>query len=232
MSSAPRRDELAPNRDNSVKIGKERMDVQHALPPRDQGEEAKTTSEAGRDRKSLGQKYWEKMDKHFYEILNESKQAFKIKTIINIVIVIIGVLLVGNAITYTWIRGTDAWGLFSGGIGVAALVSLFFYRSQDAISKGVSNLSVVDMVFKSHYRAYEAITDYDYKADHMEPHRELTDLKNMLELLEKTTKVHANLIKQIELTEVSEQQNSTVKKHEKTTDQIDDKVVKEKLKVP
>jgi hypothetical protein len=237
MSSAPRRDESAPHRDNNVKIVKESVDVDYVLEPRDLGDEVKSFSEAGRDtspsnRKSLGQKYWEKMDKHFYEILDESKQGFKIKTIINIVIVIIGVLLVGNAITYTWIRGTDAWGLFSGGIGVASLVSLFFYRSQDAISKAVSNLSVVDMVFKSHYRAYEAITDYDYKADHVLPHRELIDLKNMLELLEKTTKVHVNLIKQIELTEISEPQDSTVKKHEKTTGQVADKVVKEKLKVP
>jgi hypothetical protein len=107
------------------------------------------------------------------------------------------------------------------------LVSLFFYRSQDAISKAVANLSVVDMVFKSHYRAYEAITDYDYKADHVLPHRELTDLKNMLELLEKTTKVHVNLNEQIQLAEISEAQDSTAKKHmKKTTAQVDDKDVK------
>jgi hypothetical protein len=29
--------------------------------------------------KGPGQKYWENMDKHFYEILDESKQGFKFK---------------------------------------------------------------------------------------------------------------------------------------------------------
>ena len=111
--------------------------------------------------------------------------AFRIKTIINITVVIVGLVLVGNAIVYSWIRGTDAWSLFSGGIGLGALVSLFFYKSQDAISKAVANVSAVDMVFKSHYRAYESITDYDYKADHGLEHRDIADLKGMLELLEK-----------------------------------------------
>ena len=106
------------------------------------------------------------MDRQFEDILNESKQAFKIKTVINITVVIIGIVLVGNSIVYTWLKGNDGWSLFSGGGGVGALVSLLFYKSQDAISKAVGNLSVIDMVFKSHYRAYESITDYDYKADH------------------------------------------------------------------
>jgi hypothetical protein len=132
-------------------------------------------------------------------------------------VIVIGVVLVGNAIAYNWIKGTDGWSIFSGGIGVAALVSLFFYRSQDAISKAVANLSIVDMVFKSHYRAYEAITDYDYKADHLLPHKEITDLKNMLELLEKTTKAHVHLIERIQLSEVSELQNADDSKNAGTT---------------
>jgi hypothetical protein len=62
------------------------------------------------------------------------------------------------------------------------------------------------MVFKSHYRAYEAITDYDYKADHQLPHRAISDLKSMLELLEKTTKVHVHLVEKIQLNEIAESQ--------------------------
>jgi hypothetical protein len=146
--------------------------------------------------------YWKKMDKHFEDILNDSKKAFKIKTLINIILIILGVALIVNALTWTWYKGTaDGWSIFSGGIGIGALVSLFFYKSQDAISKAVANLSVVDMVFKSHYRAYESITDYDYKADNSLPHREVGDLKEMLELLEKTTKAHVELIQQVQLTE-------------------------------
>jgi hypothetical protein len=146
--------------------------------------------------------YWKKMDKHFEDILNDSKKAFKIKTLINIILIILGVALIVNALIWTWYKGTaDGWSIFSGGIGIGALVSLFFYKSQDAISKAVANLSVVDMVFKSHYRAYESITDYDYKADNSLPHREVGDLKEMLELLEKTTKAHVELIQQVQLIE-------------------------------
>ena len=138
--------------------------------------------------KALGETFWDKMDKQFEDILSESKLAFRIKTIINITVVIVGIVLVGNAIVYSWIKGHHGWSLFSGGIGLGALVSLFFYKSQDAISKAVANVSAVDMVFKSHYRAYESITDYDYKADHGLEHREIADLKGMLELLESTYK--------------------------------------------
>lgn len=153
--------------------------------------------------------YWKKMDKHFEDILNDSKKAFKIKTVINILLVIIGAILIANAITYTWAKGTsDGWGLFSGGIGMGVLVSIFFYKSQDALSKGVANLSVVDMVFKSHYRAYESITDYDYKTDNSLPRREVGDLKEMLELLEKTTKAHVELIHQIKMIESPSSQDS------------------------
>ena len=150
--------------------------------------------------------FWKRMDKHFEDILTESKNSFRVKSVINIILVILGVLLVVNAIMWAWLKGTpDPWVFFSGGIGIGTLVSIFFYKSQDALSKAVANLSVVDMVFKSHYRAYESITDYDYKADHTLPHREITDLKEMLELLERTTKSHVDLIQQVQLIEGTSQ---------------------------
>ena len=153
--------------------------------------------------------YWKKMDKHFEDILNDSKKAFKMKTIINIMLVIIGAILIANAIIYAWLNGTsDGWSLFSGGIGMGVLISMFFYKSQDAISKAVTNLSVVDMVFKSHYRAYESITDYDYKADNSLPHRDIGDLKEMLELLEKNTRAHVELIQQVQLIEATNSQDT------------------------
>ena len=170
--------------------------------------------------KAIGETFWDKMDKHFEDILSESKLAFKIKTIINITVVIVGIVLVGNAIVYSWIKGTDGWSLFSGGMGLGALVSLFFYKSQDAISKAVANVSVVDMVFKSHYRAYESITDYDYKADHGLEHREIADLKVMLELLENTTRAHVGIIEQMQLIVVHQSQDNDVRKEssDKTAD--------------
>jgi hypothetical protein len=150
--------------------------------------------------------YWKKMDKHFEDILSDSKKAFKVKTVINIILVVLGVALIANAIIYTIFKGTaDGWSFFTGSVGIGALVSIFFYKSQDAISKAVANLSVVDMVFKSHYRAYESITDYDYKADSSLPHREFGDLKEMLDLLEKTTRAHVELIQQVQLTEGTSQ---------------------------
>jgi hypothetical protein len=156
--------------------------------------------------------YWKKMDKHFEDILNDSKKAFKVKTVINIILVILGVALIVYALIWTWNKGTaDIWGMFTGGIGIGALVSLFFYKSQDAISKAVANLSVVDMVFKSHYRAYESITDYDYKADNSLPRREVGDLKEMLELLEKTTQAHVELIQQVQLIEPASQETDANK---------------------
>ena len=122
-------------------------------------------------------------------------------------LVIIGAILIANAITYAWLNGTsDGWSLFSGGIGMGVLISMFFYKSQDAISKAVTNLSVVDMVFKSHYRAFESITDYDYRADNSLPHREIGDLKEMLELLEKNTRAHVELIQQVQLIEATKAQ--------------------------
>jgi hypothetical protein len=172
------------------------------------------------DRRSIAQRpskdaegYWKKMDKHFEDILNDSKKAFKMKTIINIMLVIIGAILIANAITYAWYNGTsDGWSLFSGGIGMGVLISMFFYKSQDAISKAVANLSVVDMVFKSHYRAYESITDYDYKADNSLPHREIGDLKEMLELLEKNTRAYVELIQQVQLIETTNSQDTDSQK--------------------
>ncbi len=149
--------------------------------------------------------FWDKMDKQFYDILRESKKGFRINTIINIILVIIGTALVVNSIVYTWMKGIDSWSLFSGGIGIGTLVSLFFYRSQDAISKAVANLSIIDMVFKSHYRAYESITDYDYRADTGNKKRDIEELKSMLIILESTTKRYVDLIQELLLIEKESQ---------------------------
>ena len=157
------------------------------------------------ERKS-GDDFWNKMDSQFYDILHEAKQGFKINTAINVILVVIGIVLISNSIAYTWIRGSaDSWSIFSGGIGIGALVSLFFYKSQDAVTKAVANLSAVDMVFKSHYRAYESITDYDYKADNSIQIREIEDLADMLRLLEDTTKKHVHLIDRLQLIETNKQ---------------------------
>jgi hypothetical protein len=154
--------------------------------------------------KNLGGNFWQKMDKQFYDILRESKHGFKINTAINIILVITGGALISNAIAYSWLEPTNAlnaWSIFSGGIGMAALVTLFFYKSQNAITKAIANLSVVDMIFKSHYRAYESVTDYDYRADSGTAVRNLQDLKSMIEILEKTTRRHVKLMQGLQLAE-------------------------------
>jgi hypothetical protein len=147
--------------------------------------------------------FWQRMDSQFYDILRESKKGFKINTVINIILVAIGVALVGNAIAYGWIYKTqDIWNLASGGLGVGALVALFFYRSQNAITRAVGNLSVVDMIFKSHYRAYESITDYDYRSDRLEAHRDIQELESMIKILEKTTRGYVKLMQELKLIDI------------------------------
>jgi hypothetical protein len=197
--------------------------LDYALPPRNQvpvsdleqspsGNQDKTVAGYSLSGFRPKEDFWPKMDKEFFEILRESKHGFKIKTIANIAVIAIGLILIANALVYTWMKGTDAWSLFSGGIGVASLIAIFFYKSQDAISKAVANLSVVDMVFKSHYRAYESITDYDYKADNPDKYtvrRDINDLKTMLELLERTTQKHVELIEQIQLVESAADKEET-----------------------
>ena len=175
-----------------------------SAPPRNKGSRrANPLSDPGIDTPS-GKEFWDRMDKHNDEVLGNFKKTFRINSSINIILVIIGTVLIANAIVYSWIHGTaDGWSIFSGGIGLGALVSLFFYKSQDAISKAAANLAIVDMAFNSNYRAYESVTDYDFKADHNLPHRSLEDLKQMLELLEKTTRAHVDMIAAIQLIEAA-----------------------------
>jgi hypothetical protein len=178
MSSVPPRKEVTESKKPPTK---QRQD---AVPPRKEGPSAsgelhreedpskdiEPLSESGRDTES-GKDFWERMDEHNNEVLGSFKKTFRINSSINIILVIIGTVLIGNAIVYSWIHGTDdGWSIFSGGIGLGALVSIFFYKSQDAISKAAANLAIVDMAFNSNYRAYESITDYDYKLDHGLPH--------------------------------------------------------------
>jgi len=175
-----------------------------SAPPRDSSilsNKVDTFSEISRDKDS-GHSFWKRMDAHNQQVLGSFKRTYKINSSINIILVIIGVVLIGNAIVYSWLYGTkDGWSIFSGGIGLGALVALFFYKSQDAVSKAAANLAIVDMAFNSNYRAYESITDYDYKADNQLPHRQIDDLKTMLDLLEKTTKAHVDMIAAIQLIE-------------------------------
>jgi hypothetical protein len=160
---------------------------------------------------NLGVNFWDNLDKHNSDVLGSTKLTFKINSSINVVLVTIGTVLIGNAIVYSWLNGTsDGWSIFSGGIGLGALVSIFFYKSQDALSKAAANLAIVDMAFNSNYRAYESITDYDYRADHQLPRREISDLKEMLELLEKTTKAHIDMIAAIQLIEAATEEHDDV----------------------
>ena len=66
------------------------------------------------------------MDSHFEDILSGSKLAFNVKTIVNLIIVVLGIVFILNSIYYAWTKNvTDWWSFFSGGIGMAGLVSLF-----------------------------------------------------------------------------------------------------------
>ena len=49
------------------------------------------------------------MDSHFEDILNSSKLAFNVKTIINIIVVVLGIVFILNSIYYAWTKNVTDW---------------------------------------------------------------------------------------------------------------------------
>lgn len=134
---------------------------------------------------------WKALDEKFKETLESAKETFTINKNVNVILVIIGVVLITNSIIYTWIKGIDGFSLFSGGIGIASVVSLFFYRPQLKINKALEILASVDMAYKSHYLTLESISDYNTLHTY---NRDFDDLKSMNELLSATTLSYVQMI--------------------------------------
>jgi hypothetical protein len=79
---------------------------------------------------------------------------------INLIIVTVGIVLLGNSIGYTWYKQTpDAWSLFSGGLGITSFATLFFTKPQQNITKALGNLAQIQMIYRSYCLQFDTILD-------------------------------------------------------------------------
>ena len=140
------------------------------------------------------------MDKQIEIVTEQGLRSFRINITINIILVGLGLFLIGNSVFYTWYRGVDPWGIFSGSIGIVSFIIIFFINSQSNVNKAIANLASILMIFKSHARLYEAVTDYDNRMNNPEMYpkvRTIDELSQMSEILEKSTRFYVDLVHKI-----------------------------------
>ncbi len=101
--------------------------------------------------------FWEMVDQQFKDITTASKSAFVLNKNINVIIVIIGIIIIGSSLSYTWVKGVDQWSTLSTGIGIASFVVVFFNNPQSNINKAVASLASVYIIYKGHKVEFEAI---------------------------------------------------------------------------
>jgi hypothetical protein len=77
---------------------------------------------------------------------------------------------------------------------IGTFVVIFFINSQSNINKAVASLAQTFMIYKSHSREYESITDYDYEMQQLEGPRKIEEVKVMDNELERLTKFYVDLI--------------------------------------
>ncbi len=153
-----------------------------SLPPRDNS-------------RMEARKFWDQLDKIFFDTLKIAEITFKTNRVVNIIIVIIGILLIINSIAYTWYKNeVDAWSIFSGGIGILAFLTNFFFKPQDQINKALSNLAQIQMIYKMHALEFESIADYDREKT-TSGNRDIKEVSDMNKELERTTECSIDLIK-------------------------------------
>lgn len=143
--------------------------------------------------------FWSKMDKQIEIVTEQGLRSFRMNITINIILVGLGLFLIANSVIYTWIRGVDPWGLFSGSIGIVSFIIIFFINSQSNVNKAIANLASILMIFKCHARLYESVTDYDNRMNNPEMYskvRTVDELSKMAEILEKSTRFYVDLVQQ------------------------------------
>ena len=144
--------------------------------------------------RNRGNTYWNQMDDVLFRIMKIAENYYQINRKINLIIVIIGIVLLSNSIGYTWYKqAADAWSLFSGGIGIAAFMTLFFKNPQEAITKALGNLAQIQMIYKSHASEFETIRDYDYEKQ-QHGNRDLNEIIEMDKELERITEKYVDLV--------------------------------------
>ncbi len=139
--------------------------------------------------------FWKRMDDLFDRSMSIAEQSYRTNRNINLVIVGVGIVLLANSIAYTWYKqSADAWSIFSGAIGIASFVALFFLGPQKQVTKGLGNLAQIQMVYKSHSLEFESISDYDWER-FKRGGRDINEIAQMNRELEKAT---ANAVKMIQ----------------------------------
>lgn len=103
----------------------------------------------------------DRIDKASSGTVKTARSYYETNRKINIIIVSIGIILLANSIVYTWVKGTpDYWSVFSGGLGIAAFVTIFFTKPQENITKALGNLAQVQMICKSYCLQFDILLDY------------------------------------------------------------------------
>jgi hypothetical protein len=138
--------------------------------------------------------YWMKIDDQFQQVTEAAKTAFKLNKNINVILVIVGVIFIANAILYSWFRESDLWNTLLGAAGIGTVVVIFFINSQSNVNKAVSSLAQIFMIYKAHSREYETITDYDYEKQQQDGPRDLNEVKEMNNELERSTQFYTDLV--------------------------------------
>lgn len=127
--------------------------------------------------------YWEKMDNLFYRTVGHAEQAFRINVYINLVVVIVGIVLLGYSIVYSWINSLDLYSTAFGSLGVVNFIAVFYLTPQRKIQKTVGDLTQMQMLYRTYYNEVEALGDWD----RMHPEKTLDQLETMCTQLDRLT---------------------------------------------
>lgn len=164
-----------------------------SVPPRVEPQRGDTDN-ASKETREAGKQFWNAMDDMFQRTMINAQQAYKTNRMINIVVVAVGVILIGNSIAYGWYKqSADAFALFLGGLGLATFISVFFLRPQSAIEQALGRLAQIQMIYKAHSAEYEAISDYDWEKFSKGNHG-LTDIISMNQELDRVTDKYTSMV--------------------------------------
>ncbi|MCW4019470.1 MAG: hypothetical protein NWF00_12475 [Candidatus Bathyarchaeota archaeon] len=106
------------------------------------------------------QEYWKNVDNLFYRTIGHAETAFKVNIYINIIVVIIGIVILGYSILYSWINGLNLYSTAFGSLGVVSFIATFYLTPQKRVQKTVGDLTQLQMFYRTYYMQAEAINDW------------------------------------------------------------------------
>jgi hypothetical protein len=127
---------------------------------------------------------WRKIDALFYRTIGHAETAFKANLGISIAVVIIGIVLVGYAISYSWIKSLDLYSTAFGTLGVVSFIATFFLTPQKNIEESVGDLTQIQVCYRTYAAQWEAINDFLY---YHEENMSMDELRRINLLLEELT---------------------------------------------